>query len=198
MSTIKQRKNRVLKIGRLSMSILLMSFIYCSVCQGRTHIISSFKNLEDMQEEVDKDPTGFYRIDSCIYCKDKEMASIKGFKGTLTAGNNVISHLKIKGSGLFETLEHAGIENLGLADITVTPNSPQTDNVGCLAGKAIRGEGLSKEITGVEVCRAIIEGKNNIGGLIGHNVNVPIEKCYVTGTKISGKGDCHGGLIGIK
>ena len=205
MDAVKQRKNKLLKIGHLFKSILLMGLMSCSICHGaKSFTISTFDDLE----KIRKNPSGCYIMTNDIDGEGKTMDSIKGFTGWLIGyehiiysnqndRHHVIKNIKINGSGLFETMTDARVKNVILDNITVISDK---DNVGCLAGIAIATKEWrpqeERRIYQVEVINSTISGRENVGGLVGHNTKVHIYASSVKNTKIIGKGNNIGGLVG--
>ena len=102
------------------------------------------------------------------------------FTGTYKGGGYVISNLSItvnntNNTGLFAHIGSTGtVKNLGLMNISITANN-SSDNIGGMAG---RNNGT------IENCyvSGSINGRDNVGGLVGNNDGGTIVKCYTAGS----------------
>ncbi len=141
------------------------------------------------------------------------------FTGTYNGQGHTISHLFISGgndTGLFGYTLNATIQNLGLADCTISGH----EAVGALIGQAdattvnncfstgiinatewssggLIGLTASNTVISNSYSHSAVQGNNGVGGLVGNLTGSSVNKCYSTGS-VSGSGTMYfGGLIGL-
>lgn len=154
-----------------------------------------------------KDYTGnFFELNGNIDLDDYNWLPFD-FQGKLDGKGYTISNLNIKrsnsGQGLFSTIgDNTEICNLKIKGVTI--NAGNIDNVGTLCGAISWGKNITiKNIQVIFTEKSVLNGNNNVGGIIGNiynaNDDIDITDCHVSsvGADYVIKGNNSvGGLIG--
>ena len=127
--------------------------------------------------------TAQFRLKNNINLDHRAWLPIENFSGELDGGDFTISNLSVDenyyGMGLFAEVTGT-IKNLHLKDVEIV--SQDRVNVGALAG-SIWSEAVISHCTVTLTENSKIQGKENVGGLIGlQNYPSTIQNCQVIGT----------------
>lgn len=95
----------------------------------------------------------------------------------------------LHGAGLFGFISGASITNLGLTNVQVITSPINSYNAGALAGFVENNSIISHCYS-----TGIVNGHENVGGLVGYSINSSVENCQ-SSCEIQGE-SCVGGLVG--